>query len=150
MIENQTEKTIMATMVQEENRLAFLPKYFGAYFITGEGLVFNWMRRMVSDYIGGYWNFFELSNGGFYIAPRKDNNKKFQMSTGFVTMDVTHDTAGIVVTLYAMSHLMNMECEKNLSPQEEESLERIHDHYYQLRDYAAEHPEAEAIFALID
>lgn len=129
---------------------AFYQSILGHISPSGEGLVFNWMRRLVSEYIGGYWNF-ELSNGGFYMAPRRGNDKKFQMSTGHVTMDVTDDTAGIVVALYAMSYLMNMECEKNLSTQEEKILNvSMTTVLCQLRDYAAEHPEAEAIFALID
>jgi len=150
MTENQADATIVAALVQDEDRLAFLPKYFGSYFTSGESLVFTWMGRMNTEYSGGYWDFFELSNGGFYMALKRDNNIKILLSTGHVMREVSADAAGIVVTLYAISYLMNIEYEKALSPKQEASLKCVYDHYYQLRDYAAEHPEAEAIFALID
>lgn len=149
-----TATSIQATIVPDEKRNGFTPKYFGSYFVMGESLIFTWMQKMVSEYRGGYWNFFELSNGGFYMAYNTDKLKKFKIGNscvgGHTERLVSADAASIVACLYAMNYLLNTEHEKNLNEKQELSLAMIYDHYYQLRDYAADHLEAEAIFALID
>lgn len=151
MTANQVDQKIVATLVPDYNRLVFLPKYFGSYFISGEKLVFNWMSRMNTEYRGGYWNFFELSNGGFYMALKKQDERKIIMSTGHVMREVSSDAAGIVVTLFTMNYIINTEYGNvNCSPEQEASIECLYEHFYQLRDYAIEHPESAAIFALID
>jgi hypothetical protein len=34
-----------------------------------ENLIYEFMREMSPDCNGAYWRFFDLSNGGFYMAP---------------------------------------------------------------------------------
>jgi hypothetical protein len=45
--------------------------------IIGEALVFGWLDRLCIDYSGGLWDFYSLSNGGFYMAPT--NEKQFKI-----------------------------------------------------------------------
>lgn len=50
--------------------MGFLPAFFGEeHMMNGEGLVFCWLRNLSEDYNGGLWNYYTLSNGGFYMAP---------------------------------------------------------------------------------
>lgn len=66
-------EAIKAYRVAEKDRLDFLPRYFTPrWMLRGESLVYAWMRRLSPDYQGGYWEFYKLSNGGFYMAPSPD------------------------------------------------------------------------------
>ena len=60
--------------------------------------------RLSEDYGGGYWLFYTLDNGGFYMAP--DSDGKFQVISpngweGFMSADAF----GITVCLFAYSNL---------------------------------------------
>ena len=37
-----------------------------------EPVIYGITERMAEDYTGGYWEFWTLSNGGFYMAPAGD------------------------------------------------------------------------------
>lgn len=74
MTQSQSQKLTpaVANLVAENNRLSFLPTFFGQHLmIRGEALVFGWLDRLSEDYNGGYWHFYTLTNGGFYLARRK-------------------------------------------------------------------------------
>lgn len=69
-----TDKTTAATpitaeLVLEDDRYQVLPRHFGRYMILVEDAVYQATRRLVSEYDRGYWKCYELSNGGFYMAP---------------------------------------------------------------------------------
>ena len=69
---NQAQELIplAAVLVDDEHRLDFLPTYFGPrLMMRGEALVYGWMRRLAEGYNGGFWNYYTLTNGGFYMAP---------------------------------------------------------------------------------
>ena len=88
------------------------------------------------------------------MAYNADSEMKFSMNNSFfdghTERSVSADAASIVACLYAINYLLGMEHGKAVSKMEERSLERLYDHYYQLRNFAGDHIEAEAIFALID
>ncbi|MDT8844009.1 antirestriction protein [Paraburkholderia fungorum] len=65
----QTLARITSSVVPDELRLNVLPRYLGRHFLQGEALVYDWAARLCPTYDGGFWNFFTLSNGGFYMAP---------------------------------------------------------------------------------
>ncbi len=50
--------------------------------------------KLSSDYHGGYWEFYKLSNGGFYMA--QDTGRKFQVfcENGFAG-ELSADALGI-------------------------------------------------------
>jgi hypothetical protein len=110
-----------------------------------EGTVYLWMRRLSTDYTGGYWNFYELSNGGFYMA--LSGEKRFQFdSLNYAQEEVSADAAGVIVTMFALNAIIN-----GIVYEEETDLsENFIERYYRLRDFAAEHAESRKIFGLID
>lgn len=55
---------ITAQRMAEGQRLGFLPRHFGKFFIAAESGVDRTMRRLCPQYPGGPWEFFALSNGG--------------------------------------------------------------------------------------
>ena len=57
-------------LVPESRRMAITGKYFGLHFpLQLEPVIYGITERMAEDYSGGYWDFYTLSNGGFYMAP---------------------------------------------------------------------------------
>ncbi len=58
MIQLPNTPSIVATVVKNNERLAFLPKYFGRYYLTGEAIVYSFMTKLSNTYTGGYWEFY--------------------------------------------------------------------------------------------
>ena len=137
--DNNDSIKIEAHRVPEHSRIGTLPKYFGLKLVDMEHLVYHFMRKFVSDYNGAFWEFYELSNGGFYMAPSTELVKFSVHSNGFEgTMSA--DAAGITVCLFTYSYLSFQQPENDVFSR----------HFHQLRDFALNHAEASLIFAAID
>jgi hypothetical protein len=136
---NDTNGLVTARRVEDSLRLNALPRYFGRHMMTFEGAVYDFMHRFASDYRGGFWQFYELSNGGFYMAPDRGSYRLCVDTNGYEGV-MSADAAGITVCLFACSHLSFRETHGQLF------AERFH----QLREFALDHAEAAAIFAAID
>ena len=130
---------LMATVVADAARLDCLPRFFGARCVMVENTVFSMLESLSSDYHGGFWTFYELSNGGFYMAPNTDKPFHFFCDGNGFEGEVSADAAGIIACLFTFSHL-SFAVEND----------RLSELFYLLRDYASEHPEASAIFMAID
>lgn len=129
-----------ATLVPEDRRLNFLPTLFGlSWLIVAENTLYSLMDRLSPDYGGGSWNFYELDGKPLYLAP--DSQSRFRMSwpdNGYQG-EVSADAAGIIATLFALSHLSFRFMD-----------DRFSEGFARLYDYAARHPEASEIFEAID
>jgi len=130
---------IEAYRVNEHARIGTLPRHFGRHMMTVESRIYDLLRQFSADYTGGYWQFYELSNGGFYMAPELETARLVIASNGFEDQ-MSGDAAGITVCLFAFSHL-------SFEYRQAEVFAR---HFHRLRDYAAEHAEAQKIFGAID
>ena len=98
------EDIITATPVPEERRLDHADKVFGNYWwLAVEPTIYTFADRLSSEYNGGYWHFFELSNGGFYMSPVDDSFEVTSENGWQGTM--SGDAFGICCCLYAYSHL---------------------------------------------
>ena len=95
-------------------------------------------ENLCADYSGGYWEFFDLSNGGCYLAP-SFGSFSLTSPNGFEAT-VSADVAGLIAALYAFSTLSF----------EFRSAEVFADRYHQLREFALEHASARDILAAID
>ncbi len=137
--EHDDRQKIDAYLVLEDARMSTLPKHFGARMMTVEHTIYHFMREFVAEYKGGFWDFFELSNGGFYMAPNSEP-VKFSVHTNDFEGTLSADAAGITVCLFTFSHL-------SFQRPSEEVFSR---HFYALREFAMEHKEASLIFAAID
>jgi len=134
---------LTATLVQDEQRISFWPGHFGSIpkWIILEPTVFAWMDRFCTDYHGGIWQFYTLSNGGAFMAPEAESDKLWSL---FNTLngnggELSAGAAGIAVCLMTYSHhAMRTECDA------------MTEHYYRLRDYALSHAECSAIMHIID
>lgn len=131
---------ITAALVSDEQRLFILPRFFGySQMLRAEALVYGYMSKLSVDYTGGYWHFYELSNGGFYMAPEIDKAMHIEWHGNEFSGLMTADAAGLVATMFAVSHLAA-----------EVQSDELADLYHQLRDFACSHPEAKRIIAAID
>ena len=132
-------EVITATRVPDEDRLNFWPRHVGPkYLVSFERHVFGWMRRLCGDYDGGFWEFYELSNGGFYIAPENGGKMRLVWPGNYFDGEMSPDAACIVATLYALNVFA------------EQAGPYFSDKYIQLYEFMRLHPEAEVIRAAID
>lgn len=130
---------IKATIVNDDNRLSFLPKYFGKWMTHAEGCVYDKLKNICPAYHGGFWNFYELSNGGFYMAPEITEALPIFVESNGYECAMSADAAGIVTSLYALNKFCSV-------IEDEAMINR----YYWLRDYALEHSEVKHILGAID
>jgi hypothetical protein len=119
--------------------MQMLPKHFGRDMLTVDYATYAFMRKLAKDYAGGYWTFFELSNGGFYMAPECETTFQVCVDSNGFDGAMSADAAGITACLFALSHLSF-----------QVSNQSIADHFHLLRDFALGHAEAGAILAAID
>lgn len=133
---------VTRTLVPEDQRLSHTAGLFGAHFpLAIEPLVYGITDRMAQAYQGGYWDYFALSNSGFYMAPDCDQTFKVSCDNYF-TGELSSDALGITACLYAYSHL---------SFSKDQVFGRLMaDHYHRLRSFMFEHPEVAAILGAID
>jgi hypothetical protein len=139
---NEEPTPITRQLVPEEQRLALTAELFGAHFpLAIEPVVFSITERMAQDYHGGYWNFYQLSNSGFYMAP--DGDQVFAVSCdNYYQGELSADALGITACLYAFSHC---------SFSRDEGFGRLMaDHYHLLRAHMFEHPKVASILGATD
>ena len=136
-----TTNIITSTIVPESDRMTIVDGLFGlAYVLKLEPAVFSIAEALAEAYTGGYWEFHDLSNGGFYMAPRHDTEFTVSCENGFQG-NVSPDAFGITDCLYAYSEL---------SFGEDRLAQVCAEHYHLLREYASQHPEAKLIHRAID
>lgn len=131
-------RKIEAYRVSDHARVGTLPRHFGSRMMTVEQKIYDLMGQFVAEYDGGYWEFFELSNGGFYMAPRMPAVRLSIYSNRY-TGQMSADAAGITVCLFVLS-LLSFDCQDDVYTR----------HFHWLRDFALGHVEAAQIFAAID
>lgn len=134
-------KIISATIVPESRRMDTADKHFGIRFpISVEPMIFQFASQLAPAYTGGYWNFYQLSNGGFYMAPHLEEPFAVIADNGYEG-SMSADALGITACLYNYS---------NLSFGDGSFGEKCGRHYHWLYEFAMQHPEAKAIRAAID
>jgi hypothetical protein len=128
-------------LVPEDRRMAVAERLFGIHFpLQLEPVVYGITEKMSKDYSGGYWNFYTLSNGGFYMAPSDERIFHVACDNMFEG-DLSADALGITACLYAYSHL-------SFSDGRFARVSACH--YHRLREYMFEHPEVRAILGATD
>ena len=122
----------------DDQRTAYTSALFGLDFpLRVEPAVFAWAGRLSGDYTGGLWEFYALSNGGFYMAPRTDEPYMVRCENGFAG-ELSADGFGIAVCLYAYSQL---------SFAAGAAAEICAEQYHLLREHALSHGESASISA---
>lgn len=142
-ISDNSHITLTATLVDDEERLRFWPQHFGTIpqWILLEPRIFAWLDRLCTDYSGGIWQFYNLSNGGAFMAPEEDDGEKWTLFNNMNGngAELSAQAVGIACCLLEYSH--------HACRTESDAMT---EHYYHLRDYALSHSESRAIMSIID
>ena len=73
MIQQSLHQPVTRETVPEDQRMAVVERLFGIHFpLKLEPVIYGITERMADEYSGGYWQFYNLSNGGWYMAPDED------------------------------------------------------------------------------
>ena len=136
-----SKSNITRQLIAEQERINHTAKLFGLNSpMRLEPAIFSIAGNLSSDYGGGYWDFWKLSNGGFYMAPASDKQFSVSCENGYEG-HVSADALGIIACLYALSHL---------SFDDGAFAETCTEHFHLLREFALDHVAAEDIFRAID
>jgi hypothetical protein len=134
------ESRIQVSRVPDAGRLDFLPRHFGRHMLVVERAVYAHLAQLCPDYHGGYWEYLELSNGGCFMAPAAHQSYRILVEGNGFTGKLDAECAGIVATLFTLSHLSMAH----------PTIERWAERFHQLRDFACEHPDGNLNLAAID
>lgn len=128
--------------VSSNQRIKHTYDLFGIRFpVNIEPAIYSIAGNIASEYDGAYWEFYSLSNGGFYMAPSLTKLYAVSCVNGYEG-SLSADALGITACLYAYSHL-------SFSSNAVFS-EMCANHYHGLRAFMVEHKEASVILAAID
>ena len=133
---------ITKKLVTAQKRTSHTARLFGLNFpMRLEPVVYTITDRIAEDYLGGFWDFWELSNGGFYVSTRSDKYFNVCCDNGYDGA-MSANALGITVCLNAYSNLS--------FGTESQFTHTCAQQYHWLRDYALDHDEARAIFRAVD
>ncbi|PHV19212.1 antirestriction protein [Janthinobacterium sp. BJB446] len=133
---NSPITAVLVTDVDE--RMECLPNVAGMRCLLLEFTIYSMLGRMSQDYEGGYWDFYKLSNGGFYMSPQTDNTFRMRCENMFEG-EVNAQTAGLIACAMAYSHLSFAE-----------DADCFGEAYMLLWQYLAQQSNAAIIFAALD
>ena len=130
-----------ATLVPEARRMAFLPALFSpALMLIGERAVYQFMSWLApDDYTGGLWQFHEREGQALFLSPDSDKRFRIFCETNGYMGEVSAEAAGIIATLFALSHLSFRH-----------EADQLSEAYMRLYEFAGDHLEAGEIFMAID
>ena len=110
-------------------------RHFGSHAPIVEDAIHSTIRHICPDFRGARWSYFELSNGGFYMAPDLGHLRVCVASNGY-NEPMSADAVGVTVCLIAL---------RGLSFQI--PTEIIRNHRRQSHVFALEHCERDRILA---
>jgi len=132
---------IKRVLLKESDRVTHTAALFGFHWASRlEPCVYAMADSLSADYRGGYWDFFELSNSGFYMAPSGDPTFNVRCENGFEG-ELSADAFGVTACLYGFSRLSfsGMLIADACAGQ-----------YHRLWEYALGHAEVEGILGACD
>ena len=136
-----TNELITRQLVADDQRTILTAEYFGVYFpLQLEPFIYAMTSRLSDDYSGGYWQFYTLSNGGFFMTPDISGRLQVVSENGYEGF-MSADALGITACMYAYSHL---------SFGDSEFAGICADQYHWLREFMFGHAEVTEILGAID
>ena len=133
------ESSINATPIPGHLRARTLPMRFPGLFLVFEMTVYSYMDKFAKSYSGGYWEYIELSNGGFYMSLNSDQSFRVDVDSNCFEGTMSANAASLVANLFTYSQLAN-----------QHKLDYLIEGFHVLREYACIHPEGKLILAAID
>lgn len=124
--------------VEMENRMTFLPKYFGRNMMTVENTVYAMMQQKVGEYNGGLWDFYEVEAEGATVPLMVWNTDcaTVMLRGGYQEDKVRPLVASFAILMMSYNHLSWHFAEKD-----REFAVKLDGMYYKLRDFLYEDEE---------
>lgn len=110
-----------------------------------ETMVFEMLDSWCDDYDGGVWSYFKLSNGAWYLAPADEGIYRVKDYAGR-EHEMSPDGAGLTATLHMLHRLTWHFHEAG----DKAKRDVVSEHYHALRMYTYPHPDATAIWRVLD
>lgn len=131
---------VRESLIPSEKMLEAIIRHFRFRTTAVEMAVYAYMRHLCPDYDGGMWSYYELSNGGFYMAPEGERFYNLVSPNGYEDA-MTYKEAGITACIFAFSALAA-----------KYQSEPLCDHYEWLQEYVGycDNKSTQKIFAAID
>lgn len=139
---DEKNTAIIAKKVPERQRSNAMPKHIGRYYMNVEQAIFMKLDEYSKSYSGGYFEFMELSNGGFYLSLSDDEEFHIVNPNNYYEGTLSADAYSLAACLMVYSDFSLM-----LEGERQEHFSTL---FHKTREYALTHPEASAIFAFID
>ncbi|QEY16021.1 antirestriction protein [Cellvibrio sp. KY-GH-1] len=130
---------INAIPVPGHLRMQTLPRRFPGLFLVFENNVYDHMNKFAKSYKSGYWEFIELSNGGFYMSLKSDKKFFVEIDSNYFEGTMSADAASLVANLFVYSRLA-----------EQHNLDYLIEGFHALYEYARLHPEGQLILSAIN
>lgn len=148
---NAESGVITFSVIAQEDRFAFLTKHLGDFGVAVEYFTHQVLREMAPTYGGGYWEYYVLSNGGYFIAPVAPQSGadliRLTISEVDFDQDVSYQAAGIIATAFGINRSIGVSANTDSINNEDYPL--LRDQICKLFDYIPAHPEKDAIFATL-
>jgi hypothetical protein len=122
-----------------DERLLCLPNIAGWDCVVLEHTIYDMLSILSDDYGGGFWDYYRLSNGGFFMAPTDQTTYRMRSHANFFEGVVAAETAGLIATAMAYSHLSFRPRGSNFAMA-----------YQLLCEFIFQHPDAGTIRAALD
>jgi hypothetical protein len=137
-----TPSSIHRSLLSNDQRIDLPAELFGAvaFPFKVEPTIFHMAGMLAAKYRGGFWDMFQLSNGGWYMSPAQNTLFVVSSRNGF-SGSMTADALGITACLFAFS---------DLSFGGDDLAEACAAQYHLLREFALDHFEARHILSTID
>jgi hypothetical protein len=116
-----------------------MPNLVGVDCVVLEHTIYDMLRTLSPDYDGGFWEYFRLSNDGFFMAPERAGLYRIRCDGNGFSGAVQADVAGIIACAMAYSHLSFRA-----------RGERFARAYELLSEFIFQHPQARIIRAALD
>lgn len=136
------QSVIYRELLSDARRIELPAELFGAaaFPFKVEPTIFDMAGLLANDYQGGYWDMYQLSNGGWYMSPASEALYTASSMNGF-TGSLSADALGITACLFAFSHL---------SFGSDATAQGYAEQYHLLKEFAMNHAEVKSILAAID
>ncbi|RBW47306.1 hypothetical protein DS885_03930 [Psychromonas sp. B3M02] len=99
-MQNPVEYEIERNKVPDDQKLEFFPSFGDCNtwgFIPLEGFIYSFAQRYIENYIGGYWHYVNLSNGGKYIYISDVKELVLTNSFNYFSEKMNSELAGIII-----------------------------------------------------
>lgn len=107
--------------------------------------VFDLLKSWCDEYDGGTWTYYELSNGAWYLSPNATEVYGVKDCYGD-KHEMTPDGAGLAATF----HLLHLLLWRFHDAGQTANYEAVSEHYHALQRYTYQHPDARAIWKVLD